>query len=80
MMRRSGDISTLTCPQTVRERDGCDELKTRLGIASDANLVRVALVNLALRIEPNLDTSLWRVRGLRDRVTGRRDPRVQRTA
>lgn len=79
-MRRSGDISTLTCPQTVREREACDELKARLGIASDANVVRVALFNLARHAEIDMDTSLWRVRGLRDRVTGRRDPRVQRTA
>ncbi len=67
MPRRGADVSTLTCPQTVRERDAADELKVKLGIDSDANLVRTALAALAARVEVNIDTELWRLRAERYR-------------
>ena len=62
-MRRDADVSTLCCPLTVRERDACDEIKARLGIGSDGNLVRTALYALGAHCEANIDTDLFRLRG-----------------
>jgi len=61
-MRRYADISTLTVPVTVRERQVCDELKARLGFGSDASLVRTALFNLAQHADVNVDCDLFRLR------------------
>lgn len=55
----------------MRERDAVDEVKARLGINSDANLVRTAVYGLAAHCEANIDTGLFRVRG------GHRQQRVR---
>jgi hypothetical protein len=61
-MRRPSDVSTITCPISVRERDALNEMKSMTGIAADANLMRVALYRLAVHLQVNVDTTLFAVR------------------
>lgn len=62
-MRRAADVSTLTCPVLVRERDVLDLLKFQLGLHSDADLVRVALWKLAIAEGAKVDRALFALRG-----------------
>lgn len=62
-MRRQADIKTLTCPLLPRERDVVDELKGILGLASDADLVRVALFNQARMSGVDVSLEVFAIRG-----------------
>lgn len=62
MPRRDSDVLVITVTLSVRERDAIDEMKQRLSLDSDANLVRAALFKLAHFVEPHVDTSLFALR------------------
>lgn len=63
MTRRACHVSVLTCPVLPRERLALDEMKAQTGVASDADLVRVALYRFAAHLDVRTDTSLFAVRG-----------------
>jgi hypothetical protein len=50
------------CELSPRERATVDEMKRRVGLAADANLVRTALYRFALHCEVRTDTTLFHVR------------------
>ena len=67
--RRELDVSTVSVDLSMRERDAIEEMKRRTGINSDANLVRTALYGLAAHLESNIDTNLFRMRGVTKRAS-----------
>jgi hypothetical protein len=74
-MGRRPDYRTLYCELTAEERQWLTTLKHRVGIRSDANLVREALFNLATDagLDPPRDIFATRRAG-RPRTTPTRAP------
>lgn len=60
--RRPSDVGTLTVAIGPRERDCCDAMKAATGIATDADLVRLALYRLAAHLDQHTDTALFACR------------------
>lgn len=79
-MRRPSDVSTLTVPVTVMERLILDDLMSKSGLSTDANLTRLAMRHLAKHYEVDLPAVAFRLRhrGGSQRVKG--STKVQRGA
>lgn len=63
MSRRPSDVSTATVPLSVRERLILDDLKVKAALATDANIVRLALWKLARHYDMDMAASAFELRG-----------------
>lgn len=69
-MRRPSAVSDLWCPIGPRERIACDDMKAKLALDSDANLVRTALYHYAIFVlgQSEVDCELFRLHSKKGRL------------
>jgi hypothetical protein len=78
MPRPPSTVGQIACPIGPRERICCDDLKSALGLATDANLLRTALYHYAVFVlgAGHVETALFRL----PTAPARRRRRLPRTA